>query len=199
MLEEETRWKILNENLKTELEKMEARESEERRLLQLAKDEQSVLEGELKTATMNYTSLEKNAKEKDDEISQLQAKLDKLKKEMDFANNVIQLKESDVKEANALLEEAENGRMQEKVEQMENDFSSKLSDSSTQYASLNDKLEALKKEILEKEDENNRLKVEINEKENEMMELASKYDNDRTQYKNKETELLVEISKWKRR
>ena len=124
MLEEETRWKILNENLKAELEEMEARESEERRLLQLAKDEQSVLERELKTATMNYTSLEKNAKEKDDEISQLKAKLDKLKKEMDFANNVIQLKEADVQEANALLEEAENGRIQREKElrQMENDF-----------------------------------------------------------------------------
>ena len=94
VLEEETRWKILNQNLKAQLEEMEAKEREEMRLLQLAKDEQSVLERELETATMNYTSLEENAKEKDDEISQLKAKLDKLQKEMDFANNVIQLKEA---------------------------------------------------------------------------------------------------------
>ena len=42
---------------------------------------------------MNYTSLEEKAKEKDEEILQLKLKLDKLQKEIDFANNVIQLKD----------------------------------------------------------------------------------------------------------
>ena len=116
VLEEQTRWKLLNENLKGQLEEMEAREREERRLLKLAQDEQNALESELQTATMNYSSLEEKAKEKDEEILQLKLKLDKLQKEIDFANNVIQLKEADVQEAHVLLEEAENGSTQREEE-----------------------------------------------------------------------------------